>query len=332
MKFPMVRWKVSGTDSAKIRAGDWIEVKSPREIAATLDADGTLDGLPFMPEMVKFCGRRFKVQRLAEKTCVEFPGGWYKIREFRNNDVVLLESSRCPGTRHDGCQRSCMIYWKTAWLRRVEPDRSPVCITQPEYPELERRLKTKSGPGRYYCQSTELARATVPLTRPRILLKCYQDVRSGSRGFLEMIGLILAPLWRKSTPWIPRRRLAGNLARTPVGNLNLQPAEFAIIKSESEIAKTLDARGRNRGLTCDLGMSQYSGGRYRVRSRLDRMISESTGEMRRVEGTVILEGLNCLCWRVLGGCPRQEFMYWREAWLERAEVDSDQLDQALAGD
>jgi hypothetical protein len=50
---------------------------------------------------------------------------------------------------------------------------------------------------------------------------------------------------------------------------------------------------------------------------LERMISEPTGEMRQVEGTVILEGLECLCWNATGGCPRGEFAYWREVWLER---------------
>jgi hypothetical protein len=29
------------------RAGDWVEVKPPLEIAQTLDAEGMLDGLPF---------------------------------------------------------------------------------------------------------------------------------------------------------------------------------------------------------------------------------------------------------------------------------------------
>jgi hypothetical protein len=91
------------------------------------------------------------------------------------------------------------------------------------------------------------------------------------------------------------------------------------IKSAVEISQTLDARGRNRGLSCDYGMCQYSGRRYRVRNRLDRLISEATGEMRQVEGTVILEDLHCLCWNVLGGCPRQDFMYWRELWLRRVE-------------
>ena len=39
------------------KAGDLIEVRSAAEILATLDERGELENLPFMPEMLKFCGR-----------------------------------------------------------------------------------------------------------------------------------------------------------------------------------------------------------------------------------------------------------------------------------
>ncbi len=37
-----------------LRPGDCVEVLSPREILQTLDGDGTLDKLPFMPEMMEY--------------------------------------------------------------------------------------------------------------------------------------------------------------------------------------------------------------------------------------------------------------------------------------
>ena len=55
----------------KLRAGDRVIVRSPEEILSTLDADGTLDGLPFMPEMLERCGKPFRVERRVEKTCVD---------------------------------------------------------------------------------------------------------------------------------------------------------------------------------------------------------------------------------------------------------------------
>ena len=33
------------------REGDWVEVKSKDEILSTLDENGRLDGLPFMPHI-----------------------------------------------------------------------------------------------------------------------------------------------------------------------------------------------------------------------------------------------------------------------------------------
>ena len=307
-------------EKMELKTGDWVEVRSPLEIAKTLDQEGECDGLPFMPEMLPYCGQRFRVLRRAEKTCIQFPDGGYKIREFRGVDVFLLGGLRCSGSSHDGCQRACLLFWKAEWLRRVGGEQAGVVKRNSGYELLGAKLRTRVGPGRYVCQSTELAKATQPLTRSRILVKCFYEVRSGSRGIWEMIGLILAPFWRKVTAKIPRRRLAGELKKTPVGDLQLQPGELVEIKSAVEISQTLDARGRNRGLSCDYGMCQYSGRRYRVRNRLDRMISEATGEMRQVEGTVILEDLHCLCWNVLGGCPRQDFMYWRELWLRRVEL------------
>jgi hypothetical protein len=306
----------SATD-IKLRTGDWVQIKAAPEIAQTLDENGMIDGLPFMPEMLEFCGKRARVARQAEKTCIEYPGGGYKIREFLNSDTVLLEGIRCSGAHHDGCQRACMIFWNQAWLRKVDHQRNSEPVDCSQAGELRAKLRTKASETRYICQSTELAKATKILTRPRMFLKAYREVRSGSRRVWEMARMVMVPLWRKATRRIPRKRLTGALKRTPVGHLALQPGEWVTIKPASEIALTLDIHGRNRGLSCDFGMSKHSGTEFRVRNRLDRMISEATGEMRQVEGTVVLEGLNCTCANVLGGCPRQDFTYWREIWLKR---------------
>ena len=41
--------------------GDLVELKTPDEIAKTLDDQGASGHLPFMPEMLEFCGRRLRV-------------------------------------------------------------------------------------------------------------------------------------------------------------------------------------------------------------------------------------------------------------------------------
>ncbi len=38
----------------KLRAGDWVEVKSKEEILAMLDKNGQLEGLPFRPQMMHY--------------------------------------------------------------------------------------------------------------------------------------------------------------------------------------------------------------------------------------------------------------------------------------
>jgi hypothetical protein len=43
---------------SKLKAGDWVEVESTEEILAALDGNGRRDGLPFMPQMFRYCGKR----------------------------------------------------------------------------------------------------------------------------------------------------------------------------------------------------------------------------------------------------------------------------------
>ena len=103
-----------------LRCGDLVEVRSKSEILATLDENGELDGLAFMPEMLEFCGHRFRVGRSAHKTCDTITGDNLGRRMER---CVHLENVRCDGSAHGGCQAACLIFWKEAWLKRVEPAR-----------------------------------------------------------------------------------------------------------------------------------------------------------------------------------------------------------------
>ncbi len=275
-----------------------------------------------MPEMTELCGRRFQVLRQAEKTCFEVGFGSYTTREFLKNDVFLLHGLRCPGSHHDGCQRLCTIFWKRAWLQRVEDGQATSQVDDTAKALLLNKLKTKVGPNRYFCQSTELVNATErePLKRTRIILKCFRDLRSGAVSIFPMVYLILVPFARKMrNRAVGKPRLLGTLTKTPVGDLQLQPGEIVEVKTIKEMQATLNRDGRNRGLICDLELKKFSGRKYRVLSRLERMISEATGEMRKVEGTVYLDGNLCMCAWSVGGCPRQEYCYWREVWLKRVD-------------
>ena len=100
---------------SRLKVGDWVEVRSKEEILATLDRDGCLEGMPFMPEMLSFCGQRFQIYKRAHKTCdTVFP-----VRGRRVHEAVHL-NTRCDGSAHGGCQAGCLIFWKQAWLRLAE--------------------------------------------------------------------------------------------------------------------------------------------------------------------------------------------------------------------
>ena len=98
-----------------LQAGEWVQVRSREEILATLDADGRLDELPFMPEMLKYCGARMIVGKRAHKTCDPAIG----IGGRKMANTVHLSNIRCDGAAHDGCQAACLIFWKEAWLKPV---------------------------------------------------------------------------------------------------------------------------------------------------------------------------------------------------------------------
>ncbi len=318
-----------------LRVGEIVEVRSEAEILATLDARAELESLPLMPEMLQFCGRRFRVDKLAFKLCDTIGStGMYRMR-----NAVHLEGLRCDGQAHGGCQAGCLIYWKEAWLKRVPsgepgPAPAPGC-TLATLTAATRRPADPAAPGeeRYACQATELLRAAperIPAWDARQYL---QDVRSGNAGALATIRALGIGLFNEyqdfSRRFVPKPLrirdgmrlpfIAGRLEKTPEGTLDLQPGEPVRIKSKQEIVSTLDVRNSNRGLSFDPEMRWYCGREATVLRRVERLIDERTGKLVRLKRPcIVLEGVTCRgeyhrC------CPRADYPYWREIWLERVE-------------
>ncbi|TET65336.1 hypothetical protein E3J49_01965 [Candidatus Bathyarchaeota archaeon] len=104
-------------EALNLQLGEWVEVRSVKEIFATLNAQGKLRGLRFTPEMVQFCGKRFRVYRRLEKIILEATGELRRIR----TPTVLLDGVLCDGEAHGGCDRSCFCFWREAWLKRANP-------------------------------------------------------------------------------------------------------------------------------------------------------------------------------------------------------------------
>jgi hypothetical protein len=307
----------------KLRAGDLVEVKSPDEILQTLDNDGTLGRLPFMPEMLPYCGQRFHVSLRAVKTC------WYGhgsgMRRFLDEDVVLLDGVRCSGVDHDGCQKACNIFWREAWLRKVE-DSDIATLPAPGYERLRAQLKTVTGPNKYFCQSSEILNSTVELSKVERFSKCIDEIRSRNAGPFEVLRRIAVWMF-----WKGRRALLGPYARgrnqkTPAESLNLQPGEYVDVKPLESIRETLDQKAYNRGLYFTPSMSVLCGQRRKVERKVEKIIVDGTGEMRHLKNTVFLQNEVCECSCVaFGGCPRGEFSYWREIWLRRAASNGSEI-------
>jgi hypothetical protein len=320
-----------------LRVGEIVEVRSEAEILATLDARGELESLPFMPEMLQFCGRRLRVDKLAVKLCDTIGStGMYRMR-----NAVHLEGVRCDGQAHGGCQAGCLIYWKEAWLKRVPATDGPNPAPDPAAPGCTRAgllaatHKAGSPPGdeRFTCQATELLRAAPTAVPPWDVGQYVRDVRSGNASLGATVRALAVGLFNEfqdlSRRFLPRPLrirggtrlpfIQGRLERTPDGNLDLQPGELVRIKSKQEIVGTLDGNNSNRGLSFDPEMLWYSGRQARVLRRVERTIDERTGELLHLKRPcIVLEGVTCRgayhrC------CPRADYPYWREIWLERVE-------------
>jgi CelD/BcsL family acetyltransferase involved in cellulose biosynthesis len=294
--------------------GTMVQVKSEGEIRATLDERGTLEGMPFMPEMVQYCGQRFPVSGWAHKTCVE----GYGLRSL--DRVVFLGDLRCSGANHDGCQRYCLMFWKTAWLRKCDErvSLSPIAGKQKQGSNGESYL-TKEG-SRYVCQSSELVGATYPLRwwSPKQYL---YDVLSGQLTTRSVTSGVIPLVWEKARRLRGGKahgRLQGLAVKTPSDKIALKPGDQVFAKTQGEIRATLDRDGKNRGLEFSAEMTPLCGRQFTVQNGVTKIILEQTGEMREIRDTVLLEGAFCdgvaRRW-----CPRKNYFMWREIWLHKRD-------------
>ena len=330
-----------------LRPGDRVRAKSIDEILSTLDEAMALEHLPFMPEMLEYCGKTYHVYKRADKTCdtINKSGG------RRMQKTVHLDNLRCNGKAHGDCEASCLLFWKEVWLEKV--DENQTINNNENTRQLSSKNYTSSfnllsqsaqvadneGTVNYKCQATELYKASSPLAWWD-LRQYWRDLRTKNvkpgrmlRVFVNRILLALTGLgigYRFSVSVYNRfQRLlggvefpfkGGSLKKTPALRLDLKAGELVRIKPYAEILKTLDKNNRNRGLYFDAEMVQYCGSTFRVLKRVTRIIDEKDGRMINLPNDcVILEGAVCSgdfsAKRLF--CPRSIYPYWREIWLER---------------
>jgi hypothetical protein len=337
-----------------LSVGDWVEVRSKEEILRTLDNNGRLENMPFMPEMFEYCGKRLAVGKRAHKSCDTINP--VSTRGLVNS--VFLGNIRCNGSAHGGCQAQCAVFWKEAWLkpiRREDGETSNATRTQPvtvasRCTEQDVRDATTTDspiPGkiRYRCQATDFPLYSTRL-RTRQISQFIEDYTSGNTTLGEMLrtgfyflargigrpkreedGGQFADLYdRFRWMWggVPYPRRIGKLQNGeegPISSLDLKPGDLVRVKSFEEILGTIDGDDKNRGMRFDAEMVPYCGGVFRVRSHVEKFLNEKTGIMQRMKTpAVILEGAWCKSryseYRAF--CPRAIYSWWREVWLERA--------------
>ena len=347
----------------KLRAGDWVEIRSKEEILRTLDSKGQLDRMPFMPEMFEFCGKRYRVQKRAHKSCDP------DLFSRRIERAVHLDT-RCDGRAHGGCQAGCLFFWKEAWLKPVSPESDLYDIPGPESAVrtaaggcTESQVRdgvqmpdTGGAVPTYVCQTTQVPHAG-RLIAWWDIRQYIEDYSSGNvslwrlfSGFVYSmyynlsnagIGVgpamrwfygIARPLWR-GLPWPRKTGVIPEGQPTPAASLNLQPGELVRVKPLDEILQTVNTASKNRGLHWDAELVPYCGGTYRVLTRVTKIIDEKTGRMQEMKTpAIILDAVVCgarysAC-RMF--CPRGTYAYWREIWLERVEPSTGGETSALA--
>ena len=316
----------------RILTGDWVEVRSKEEILATLDKSGRLDGLPFMPQMLKYCGQPFRVYKVAHKTCdtVDRTGG----RQLPHGIHLDL---RCDGEAYGGCQAACLLFWKEAWLRPLGgqahagnpvpvaddaargSDVAPGGCTEDDVSRATSVADLQEpGERTYQCQAVRLPDFTTALPWWRIdqyvadylsgnvtlrqMLNgfVYSTYCTATRAYLQTTGRPgrwLYDRFQSLRGGIPYPRHRGKLLpgeRAPNRPLDLQPGEMVRVKSYEEILATLHSSNSHRGLFFDAELVPYCGGTYRVRARVSKFIDEKTGKMRSMKTpAVMLENVWC---------------------------------------
>jgi hypothetical protein len=236
----------------------------------------------------------------------------------RLRDAVLLQTLRCDGRSHAGCQAACQLIWKEAWLRRPGGEAATVSGAGSEQRLDACAHVMVDGEDRYICQMTELIRSSTPMSHadprhywrdlvggnvrlPRLL------VSLGIRGFNSVNRRLWDVTWPVLTP------LEGD--SSPQLELGLQPGQWVQVKSKRAIESTLNRKLRNRGMGFGGDMILCCGGSYRVSARVDRIINERTGELLVFDKPSIqLEGAHAKGQTLLA--PLNEFFLWREIWLE----------------
>ena len=118
-------------------------------------------------------------------------------------------------------------------------------------------------------------------------------------------------------PFRPERR-----GEVPTG-VTIEVGDLVRVRSKQEIAETLDAKGKLKGLWFDREMVPFCGREFRVERKVTRFIDEASGRMVELASDCyMLENVVCSGDLSHGRrfCSRAIHPWWRTAWLEPVET------------
>ncbi len=106
-------------EDLNLQPGEQVRVKSFDEILKTLDKSNKNRGLYFDIEMVRYCGKEYRVQQRLNKIINEKTG----VMIHFDTPGIVLANVYCRSQVSVGrlfCPRSIHHYWREIWLERVD--------------------------------------------------------------------------------------------------------------------------------------------------------------------------------------------------------------------
>jgi hypothetical protein len=276
-------------------------------------------------------------------------------------NAVFLEDIRCDGRSYGGCEMECLIFWKEAWLTRVNDKKqgdhlsesiSDGQLVQMATARVRRSEAEDNTKPVYSCQATEMPNATTRMSiwNPR---QYVEDWTSGNAKLCEIlsalsflvydtlassgmgIGSVMRAAYeraqrsRSRMSYPARRGKLRRNARTPTVTLGLKPGDTVRVKDHPTILSTVTEDLVNRGMAFHPDMVPYCSQTFRVGKSVGRIINEKTGQLIELRNPcIVLEGASCrgrFTKPLL--CPRGMSPYWREIWLDPVDPAADQSSQ-----
>ena len=126
--------------SDRPQAGDWIRVRSLKEIKGTLNHWRQVRGCTFMPEMAVYCDTTQRVLKRMKSFVDE-----RDLRVKKSSGIILLDGVMCQGTAEFGsCDRACFHFWREEWLEKIDRQSASPTNVPSAHPQADGWVRVRS--------------------------------------------------------------------------------------------------------------------------------------------------------------------------------------------